>query len=185
MRRVACLLVVVGVCVGSQCQTEEPVGLGVPEERDFDGDGTPELQDNCPDNANPDQRDSDGDGLGDVCDACPLDPQNDIDVGGDVLGNAYEYLIAQFADDAGKKGGEFYTPKMVVRLIVECLRPQEGMNIYDPTCGSGGMLLESVHYLERHGKNPKALTLYGQEMNAGSTSIAPPRPAASDRPVIC
>lgn len=66
------------------------------------------------------------------------------DVEPDVLGNAYEYLIAQLADDAGKKGGEFYTRKRVVRLIVECLRPQEGMSVYDPACGSGGMLLEAV-----------------------------------------
>ena len=93
------------------------------------------------------------------------------DVDGDVLGNAYEYLIAQFADDAGKKGGEFYTPKMVVRVIVECLAPQAGMSVYDPTCGSGGMLLETVHYLERHGKNPKSLTLYGQEMNLNTWAI--------------
>ena len=93
------------------------------------------------------------------------------DVEPDMLGNAYEYLIAKFADDAGKKGGEFYTPKMVVRLIVECLRPEEGMSIYDPTCGSGGMLLEAVHYLERHGKNPKSLTLFGQEMNLNTWAI--------------
>jgi len=93
------------------------------------------------------------------------------DVDGDMLGNAYEYLIAQFADDAGKKGGEFYTPKMVVRTIVECLRPKEGMKVYDPTCGSGGMLLETVHYLERHKKNPKSLTLYGQEMNLNTWAI--------------
>jgi len=93
------------------------------------------------------------------------------DVEPDMLGNAYEYLIAKFADDAGKKGGEFYTPKMVVRLIIECLRPDEGMSIYDPTCGSGGMLLEAVHYLERHGKNPKALNLYGQEMNLNTWAI--------------
>jgi type I restriction enzyme M protein len=93
------------------------------------------------------------------------------DVEADILGNAYEYLIAQFADDAGKKGGEFYTPKMVVRLIVECLRPEEGMNIYDPTCGSGGMLLETVHYLERQSKNAKSLHLYGQEMNLNTWAI--------------
>ncbi len=93
------------------------------------------------------------------------------DVEPDMLGNAYEYLIAKFADDAGKKGGEFYTPKMVVRLIVECLRPEEGMSIYDPTCGSGGMLLEAVHYLERQGKNPKSLTLFGQEMNLNTWAI--------------
>ncbi len=93
------------------------------------------------------------------------------DVEPDVLGQAYEYLIAQFADDAGKKGGEFYTPKMVVRLIVECLEPQEGMSIYDPTCGSGGMLLEAVHHLERQGKNPKSLSLFGQEKNLNTWAI--------------
>jgi type I restriction enzyme M protein len=70
------------------------------------------------------------------------------DVEADVLGNAYEYLIAKFADDAGARGGEFYTPKMVVRLIVECVEPQENQEIYDPTCGSGGMLLEAYHSLE-------------------------------------
>ncbi len=81
------------------------------------------------------------------------------DVEADILGAAYEYLIAKFADDAGKKGGEFYTPKMVTRLIVECLQPEEGMSIYDPTCGSGGMLLEMVNHLQRQGKNPKSLQL--------------------------
>ncbi|NMN71183.1 type I restriction-modification system subunit M [Rhizobium sp. 57MFTsu3.2] len=94
-----------------------------------------------------------------------------LDVEPDVLGQAYEYLIAQFADDAGKKGGEFYTPKMVVRLIVECLKPEEGMSIYDPTCGSGGMLLEAVHHLERQGKNPKSLSLFGQERNLNTWAI--------------
>jgi type I restriction enzyme M protein len=94
------------------------------------------------------------------------------DVEPDVLGNAYEYLIAQFADDAGKKGGEFYTPKMVVRTIVECLRPGEGMSVYDPACGSGGMLLEAVHHMERAGKNPKSLRLYGQERNLNTWAIA-------------
>ncbi|HEV7334650.1 MAG TPA: class I SAM-dependent DNA methyltransferase [Bosea sp. (in: a-proteobacteria)] len=93
------------------------------------------------------------------------------DAEADVLGQAYEYLIAQFADDAGKKGGEFYTPKMVVRLIVECLRPDEGMSIYDPTAGSGGMLLEAVHHLERQGKNPKSLSLFGQEKNLNTWAI--------------
>lgn len=93
------------------------------------------------------------------------------DAEADMLGNAYEYLIAQFADDAGKKGGEFYTPKMVVKLIVECLQPKEGMSIYDPTCGSGGMLLECFHYLERNKKNPRSLSLYGQEMNLNTWAI--------------
>lgn len=93
------------------------------------------------------------------------------DVEDDVLGNAYEYLIAKFADDAGKKGGEFYTPKMVVRLIVECIAPDERMTIYDPTCGSGGMLLEAIAYLQRHGKDRRALTLYGQERNLNTWAI--------------
>jgi type I restriction enzyme M protein len=93
------------------------------------------------------------------------------DVEPDVLGAAYEYLIAKFADDAGKKGGEFYTPKMVVRLIVEVLQPDDGMHIYDPACGSGGMLLETVHHLERNGKNPRSLHLHGQEINLNTWAI--------------
>jgi type I restriction enzyme M protein len=89
----------------------------------------------------------------------------------DMLGRAYEYLIEKFADDAGKKGGEFYTPRMVVRLIVELLQPREGMRICDPTCGSGGMLIECAHYLERHGQNHKNLSLFGQEKNLGTWAI--------------
>lgn len=93
------------------------------------------------------------------------------DVEPDMLGNAYEFLIAQFADDAGKKGGEFYTPKRVVRLLIECLRPEEGMSIYDPACGSGGMLLEAASYLRRYGQDPGTLSLYGQEMNLNTWAI--------------
>jgi type I restriction enzyme M protein len=93
------------------------------------------------------------------------------DVPSTVLGDAYEYLIAQFADDAGKKGGEFYTPKQVVRLMIEILRPEKGMTVYDPTCGSGGMLLEAVHYLERQGGRASDLTLYGQEKNLNTWAI--------------
>jgi len=89
----------------------------------------------------------------------------------DLLGRAYEYLIEKFADDAGKKGGEFYTPRKVVQLIVELLAPAEGMRICDPTCGSGGMLIECAHYLERHQGNPKNLTLHGQEKNLGTWAI--------------
>lgn len=93
------------------------------------------------------------------------------DVEPDILGNAYEYLIARFADDAGKKGGEFYTPKQVVRLMVECLRPREGMRVYDPACGSGGMLLEAFHSLKRQGRAAPSLSLYGQEMNLNTWAI--------------
>ena len=80
----------------------------------------------------------------------------------DLLGRAYEYLIEQFADDAGKKGGEFYTPRMVVKLIVELLAPTERMRICDPTVGSGGMLIECAHHIERQGGNPRNLTLHGR-----------------------
>lgn len=94
------------------------------------------------------------------------------DVPSDMLGDAYLYLIKMFAEGAGKKGGEFYTPRQIVRLIVECLDPKPGMSIYDPTCGSAGMLLEAVQYLKDHGENPRSLSLYGQEKNLGTWAIA-------------
>jgi type I restriction enzyme M protein len=89
----------------------------------------------------------------------------------DMLGRAYEYLIERFADDAGKKGGEFYTPRRVVQLIVELLQPQERMRISDPTCGSGGMLIECARYVQHHGGNPRNLALHGQEKNLGTWAI--------------
>ena len=67
----------------------------------------------------------------------------------DLLGAAYEYLIKYFADSAGKKGGEFYTPGEVVRLLVRILKPEAGMSVYDPTVGSGGMLIQSVQYVNQ------------------------------------
>jgi type I restriction enzyme M protein len=81
----------------------------------------------------------------------------------DLLGAAYEYLIKYFADSAGKKGGEFYTPAEVVRLLVRILKPQGRMAVYDPTVGSGGMLIQSVQYVEEQGQNPQSVELYGQE----------------------
>ncbi len=86
----------------------------------------------------------------------------------DLLGAAYEYLIKQFADSAGKKGGEFYTPTEVVKLLVALLKPHAGMRIYDPTAGSGGMLVQTRNYLATHGENPRNLSLFGQEMNLGT-----------------
>lgn len=83
----------------------------------------------------------------------------------DLLGAAYEYLIKYFADSAGKKGGEFYTPGQVVRLLVSILKPEAGMEVYDPTCGSGGMLIQSLQYVEEQGENARDLVLYGQESN--------------------
>lgn len=70
----------------------------------------------------------------------------------DLLGTAYEYLIKMFADSAGKKGGEFYTPSEVVQLLVALLKPHAGMRIYDPTAGSGGMLVQTRNYLASHGE---------------------------------
>ena len=70
----------------------------------------------------------------------------------DVLGAAYEYLIKYFADSAGKKGGEFYTPTQVVRLLVNLIDPHADMTVYDPTVGSGGMLIQSRQYVEEHGE---------------------------------
>jgi type I restriction enzyme M protein len=89
----------------------------------------------------------------------------------DLLGSAYEYLIKQFADSAGKKGGEFYTPSEVVRLLVSVLKPTAGMKIYDPTAGSGGMLIQTRNHLIREGENPQNLSLYGQEMNLNTWAI--------------
>ena len=89
----------------------------------------------------------------------------------DLLGSAYEYLIKQFADSAGKKGGEFYTPSEVVWLLVSLLKPSERMKIYDPTIGSGGMLIQTRNYLIEKGNNPQNLSLFGQEMNLNTWAI--------------
>ena len=89
----------------------------------------------------------------------------------DIMGRSYEYLIKQFADDAGKKGGEFYTPREVVQLIVQLIQPKEGMRICDPTVGSGGMLIECAKYVEEQGGNLRDLSLYGQEKNLNTWAI--------------
>jgi len=89
----------------------------------------------------------------------------------DLLGAAYEYLLKEFADSAGKKGGEFYTPPHVKKLMVRLVKPREGMSIYDPTVGSGGFLIEAFHYVEERGQNPRNLALYGQELNGLTWSI--------------
>ena len=89
----------------------------------------------------------------------------------DLLGTAYEYLIKMFADSAGKKGGEFYTPGEVVKLLVELLKPAAGMRVYDPTAGSGGMLVATRNYLAEQGEDAANLSLYGQEMNLNTWAI--------------
>jgi type I restriction enzyme M protein len=89
----------------------------------------------------------------------------------DLLGAAYEYLIKYFADSAGKKGGEFYTPAEVVRLLVQLTKPEAGNEIYDPTVGSGGFLIQSHQYVEEQGQDPNDLALYGQDSNGTVWSI--------------
>lgn len=89
----------------------------------------------------------------------------------DLLGAAYEYLIKFFADSAGKKAGEFYTPADVVRTLVEIVEPQPGMSVYDPTCGSGGMLIQTRDYIRETGGDPRDLSLFGQESIGTTWSI--------------
>ena len=90
----------------------------------------------------------------------------------DILGQAYEYLIKHFADLTNKKAGEFYTPRSVVHLLGLILDPHEGESVYDPACGTGGMLLECVNHLQASNEDYRTLTLYGQEKNLTSSSIA-------------
>ncbi len=90
----------------------------------------------------------------------------------DLLGEAFEYLIRDFAESAGKKGGDFYTPRPVVRLMVRIARPRDGMHVYDPCSGSGGMLVQSKEYLDEHRLNSRNLALYGQELNGGVWAIS-------------
>jgi type I restriction enzyme M protein len=93
---------------------------------------------------------------------------------GDILGQSYEYLIKKFADATNKKAGEFYTPRPIVRLMVNILDPHEGESIYDPACGTGGMLLEAIHHVrERHGDDRTLWgKLFGQEKNLTTSAIA-------------
>lgn len=89
----------------------------------------------------------------------------------DLLGAAYEWLIKYFADSAGKKAGEFYTPTEVVRVCVEICSPEEGMEVYDPTVGSGGMLIQTRDYIRENGGDPNEITLNGQEKIGTTWSI--------------
>ncbi len=101
-------------------------------------------------------------------------PLGNGSVRNDVIGDAYEYLIKQFADATNKKAGEFYTPRSVVRLMVDILDPQEGETIYDPACGTGGMLLAAVEHVREAGGDPRTFfgKLYGQEKNLTTSSVA-------------
>lgn len=88
------------------------------------------------------------------------------------MGQAYEYLIGKFADDAGNTAQEFYTNRTVVTLMAEILQPQPGESIYDPTCGSGGMLVKCLDYLRAKGLPWQGVKVFGQEINVLTSSIA-------------
>lgn len=92
----------------------------------------------------------------------------------DVFGNAYEYLIKRFADQSNKKAGEYYTPRSVVGLLINILDPKEGETVYDPACGTGGMLIEVIEHVKAAGGSPKMLwgKLYGQEKVLATSAIA-------------
>ena len=90
----------------------------------------------------------------------------------DQLGNAYEYLIKEFADDSGHTAAEFYTNRTVVKLMTLIMDPQPGESVYDPTCGSGGLLLNCALHLKEEGKEYRTLKLYGQEINLITSAIA-------------
>ncbi len=96
------------------------------------------------------------------------------DAKADILGQSYEYLIKKFADATNKKAGEFYTPRTVVRLMVNILDPREGESIYDPACGTGGMLLEAIHHVHENHGDDRTLwgKLFGQEKNLTTSAIA-------------
>src|SRR5216117_34884 len=89
----------------------------------------------------------------------------------DILGRVYEYFLGQFASAEGKKGGQFYTPRIIVRLLVEMLEPYKG-RIYDPCCGSGGMFVQSEKFIEAHGGRIGDISIYGQESNATTRRLA-------------
>lgn len=101
-------------------------------------------------------------------------PLGNTRVASDVLGDAYEYLIKKFADSTNKKAGEFYTPRSVVRLMVDILDPHEGETVYDPACGTGGMLLAAVAHVRESGGDPRTFfgKLHGQEKNLTTAAVA-------------
>jgi type I restriction enzyme M protein len=86
----------------------------------------------------------------------------------DVLGRVYEYFLGQFASSEGKRGGQFFTPRPIVKLLVEILEPFEGCRVFDPACGSGGMFIQSAKFLEIHKKDPSKISFYGQELNVNT-----------------
>lgn len=90
----------------------------------------------------------------------------------DMLGDSYEYLLKKFNEVAPTRAGEFYTPREVIQVLVGCLVPEEGMSVYDPCVGSGGMLIEASKFVEDHGGDPRQLFLFGQELNDDTAAMA-------------
>ncbi len=100
-----------------------------------------------------------------------LNPEELKKATGDIFGRIYEYFLTQFADQGAHDGGEFFTPVSLVQLIVNVLEPDHG-KILDPACGSGGMFVQSAHFMERHAQDPHELTFYGHEKNRVTTRLA-------------
>ncbi|HAU28351.1 MAG: DNA methyltransferase [Alteromonas sp.] len=100
-----------------------------------------------------------------------LNPEELKKATGDIFGRIYEYFLTQFADQGAHDGGEFFTPVSLVQLLVNVLEPDHG-KIFDPACGSGGMFVQSAHFMERHAQDPHELTFFGHEKNRVTTRLA-------------
>jgi len=96
---------------------------------------------------------------------------HDINKEKDILGRVYEYFLGEFATSEGKRGGEFYTPRSLVRLLVEILEPYENAKVFDPSCGSGGMFVQSGEFLKIHQKDPSKISFFGQELNSTTYNL--------------
>ena len=110
--------------------------------------------------------------LGDVVDIFTNMDMDDADESRDLLGRTYEYCIARFAEKEGDNGGEFYTPSSVVRTLVEVLKPYDNCRVYDPSCGSGGMFVQSAKFIAAHSGNRGSISVYGQEANPDTWKMA-------------
>ncbi|MBU0476904.1 type I restriction-modification system subunit M, partial [Patescibacteria group bacterium] len=96
---------------------------------------------------------------------------HDLEKEKDMLGRVYEYFLGQFASAEGKRGGEFFTPRPLVRLIVEVLEPYENSRVFDPACGSGGMFVQSREFLRIHRKDSSKISFFGQESNPNTLNL--------------
>ena len=110
--------------------------------------------------------------LGDVVDIFTNLNMDDSEESQDLLGRTYEYCIAQFAEKEGAGGGEFYTPSSVVRTLVEVLKPFDNCRVYDPSCGSGGMFVQSAKFIATHSGNRGSISVYGQEASPDTWKMA-------------